>query len=107
LDDTERDTLKSVDRALGLPMQRMSYHVVDILAQSSGALFRWERQIHSIESAFSREPLPPDVVVAGPLKRPDEIGFEEGFDLIEFLLVLRSQLFVHDRISLRHPDGGS
>jgi hypothetical protein len=25
-------------------------------------------------------------VVAGPLERPDEIGFKEGFDLIELLL---------------------
>jgi hypothetical protein len=24
-------------------MERMSYHVVDFLAQGSGALFRWER----------------------------------------------------------------
>jgi hypothetical protein len=63
--------------------------------------------MHSIESAFGREPLPPDAVVAGPLKRPDEIGFEEGFDLIKFLLVFRSQLFVRDRVSLRHPDGRS
>jgi hypothetical protein len=53
------------------------------------------------------EPLPPDVVVAGPLKRTDEIGFKEGFDLIEFLLVFRSQLFVRDRVPLRHPGGGS
>jgi hypothetical protein len=81
-------------------MQRMSYHVVDFLAQSSGVLFRWERYIYSIKSAFEREPLPPDAVVAVPLKRPDEIGFEEGFDLIKFLLVFRSQLFVHDRVSL-------
>jgi hypothetical protein len=29
-------------------------------------------------------------MVAGPLKRPDEIGFKEGFDLIEFLLVFKS-----------------
>jgi hypothetical protein len=53
------------------------------------------------------EPLPPDVVLAGPLKRPNEIGFKEGFDLIEFLLVFRRQLFVHDRVPLRHPGGGS
>jgi hypothetical protein len=38
--------------------------------------------------------------VAGPLKRPDEIGFKEGFDLIEFLLVFRSQLFMRDRVPL-------
>jgi hypothetical protein len=56
--------------------------------------------MHSIESAFGREPLPPDAVVAGPLKRPDEIGFEEGLDLIKFLLVFRSQLFVSDWVSL-------
>jgi hypothetical protein len=46
-------------------------------------------------------------VVAGPLKRPDEIGFKEGFDLIEFLLVFRSQLLVRDWVSLRHPGSGS
>jgi hypothetical protein len=46
-------------------------------------------------------------MVAGPLKRPDEIGYGEGFDLIEFLLVFRSQLFIRDQVSLRHPDGGS
>jgi hypothetical protein len=46
-------------------------------------------------------------MVAGHLKRPDEIGFKEGFDLIEFLLVLRSQLFVRDWVPLRHPDDGS
>jgi hypothetical protein len=45
-------------------------------------------------------------VVVGPLKRPDEIDFEEGFDLIEFLLVFKSQL-VRDRVSLRHPNAGS
>jgi hypothetical protein len=52
--------------------------------------------MHPIESAFRRKPLPPDVVVAGPLERPDEIGFKEGFDLIELLLVFRSQFFVRD-----------
>jgi hypothetical protein len=77
--------LKRVHQALGVLMQRMSYHVVD----------------------FGREPLPPDAVVAGPPKRPDETGFEEDFDIIEFLLVFRSQLFVRDRVSLRHPDEGS
>jgi hypothetical protein len=107
LDDAQRDTLKSVYQALGVPMQRMSYHVVDFLAQSSGALLRRERKIHSIESVFGREPLPPDAVVVGPLKRPDEISFKEGFDLIEFLLVFRSQLFVRDRVRPRHLDGGS
>jgi hypothetical protein len=43
LDDAQHDTLKSVYQALGVSMQRMSYHVVDFLAQSSGALLRWER----------------------------------------------------------------
>ena len=33
-------------------------------------------------------------MVAGPLERTDEIGFELSFDLIVFLLVLWSQLFV-------------
>jgi hypothetical protein len=46
-------------------------------------------------------------VVAGPHKRPDEIGFEEGFDLIEFLHVFRSQLLIRDWVSLQHPDGRS
>jgi hypothetical protein len=107
LDDAQRDMLKSVYQALGVPMERMSYHVVDFLAQGSGALFRRERYIHPIESAFGREPLPLDVVVAGPLERPDEIGFKEGFDLIEFLLVFRSQFFVRDWVPLRHPNNGS
>jgi hypothetical protein len=43
LDDAQRDTLKSVYQALRVLMQRMSYHVVDFLVQSSGAVFRWER----------------------------------------------------------------
>jgi hypothetical protein len=43
LDDAQRDTLKSVYQALRVPMERMSYHIVDFLAQGSGALFRWER----------------------------------------------------------------
>jgi hypothetical protein len=106
LDNVQRDTLKSIYQALRVPMERMSYHVVDFLAQGSGALFRRERYIHPIESAFGREPLPLDAVVVGPLKRPDEIDFEEGFDLIEFLLVFKSQL-VRDRVSLRHPNAGS
>jgi hypothetical protein len=46
-------------------------------------------------------------MVAGPLKRPNEISLKEGFDLVEFLLVFRSQLFVCDRVPLRHPDGES
>jgi hypothetical protein len=46
-------------------------------------------------------------VVLGPLERPDEIGFEEGFDLIEFLFVFRSQFFVRDWVPLRHLNGGS
>jgi hypothetical protein len=43
LDDAQCDTLKSVYQALGVPMERMSHHVVDFLAQGSGALFRRER----------------------------------------------------------------
>jgi hypothetical protein len=43
LDDAKRDKLESVYQALGVPMQRMSYHVLDFLAQTSGALFRRER----------------------------------------------------------------
>jgi hypothetical protein len=46
-------------------------------------------------------------MVAGPLKRTDEIDFEEGFDLNEFLLVFRSHFFVRGRVSLQHPDDGS
>jgi hypothetical protein len=43
LDDAQRDTLKSIYQALGVSMERMSYHVVDSLAQGSGVLFRQER----------------------------------------------------------------
>jgi hypothetical protein len=107
LDDAQRDTLKSIYQALGVLMERMSYHVVDFLAHGSGALFQREILIHSIDSAFGREPVPPDAVVAGPLERPDEIGFKEGFDLIELLLVFRSQFFVRDWVPLRHPNGRS
>jgi hypothetical protein len=39
LDDVQRDTLKSIYQALRVLMERMSYHVVDFLAQGSGALF--------------------------------------------------------------------
>jgi hypothetical protein len=39
LHDTQHDTLKSIYQALGVPMEKMSYHVVDFLAQGSGALF--------------------------------------------------------------------
>jgi hypothetical protein len=46
-------------------------------------------------------------MVAGPLERPDEIGFKEGFDLIKLLLVFRSQFFIRDWVPLQHPDGGS
>jgi hypothetical protein len=35
--------LKSVYQALGVPMERISYHVVDFLAQGSGVLFQRER----------------------------------------------------------------
>jgi hypothetical protein len=38
LDDAQRGTLKSIYQALGVPMERMSYHVVDFLVQSSGVL---------------------------------------------------------------------
>jgi hypothetical protein len=105
--DAQCDTLKSVYQALGVPMERMSYHVVDFLMQGSSALFIWERWNHPIESTFGREPLPPDAVVAGPLKRLDEIGFNEGFDLIKLLLVFRSLFFVRDWVPIRHPDNGS
>jgi hypothetical protein len=37
-------------------------------------------------------------VVAGSLKRADEIGFEESLDLIILLLVLSKQLLVRDWI---------
>jgi hypothetical protein len=67
-------------------MERMSYHVVDFLAQGSGALFRRGRLIHPIESAFGPEPLPPDAVVVGPLERPDEISFKEALISSNFCL---------------------
>ena len=35
-------------------------------------------------------------MVAGPLKRADGIGFELSFDLIVFLLMFQSQLFIRD-----------
>src|SRR6185503_16797327 len=35
-------------------------------------------------------------MVAGPLKRADEIGFQQSFDLIILLLVFRRELFIHD-----------
>jgi hypothetical protein len=41
--------------------------------------------------------------VAGPLERPDEIGFKEGFDLIELLLVFRSQFFLRDIVGVEGP----
>ena len=34
----------------------------------------------------------------GPLERADEVGFELSFDLIVFLLVFWSQLFIRDRV---------
>jgi hypothetical protein len=43
LDDAQRDTLKSVYQALRVPMERMSYHVVDFLAQGFGVLFQRKR----------------------------------------------------------------
>ena len=38
-------------------------------------------------------------MVAGPLERANEIGFELSFDLIVFLLVFWSQLFMRDRFA--------
>src|SRR6185436_12692383 len=35
-------------------------------------------------------------MVAGPLKRADEIGFQQSFDLIVLLLVFRRELFIRD-----------
>src|SRR6185369_13362897 len=35
-------------------------------------------------------------MVAGPLKRADEIGFQQSFDLIILLLVFRRELFICD-----------
>src|SRR6185312_8525503 len=35
-------------------------------------------------------------MVAGLLKRADEIGFQQSFDLIILLLVFRRELFIHD-----------
>jgi hypothetical protein len=46
-------------------------------------------------------------MVAGLLKRADEISFEESLDLIVFLLVLSRQLLVCDWILPHHPDSRS
>ena len=35
-------------------------------------------------------------MVAGPLKRADEIGFQQSFDLVILLLVFRRELFIRD-----------
>src|SRR6185437_3744842 len=35
-------------------------------------------------------------MVAGPLKRADDIGFQHSFDLIILLLVFRRKLFIRD-----------
>src|SRR6185295_13815497 len=40
-------------------------------------------------------------MVAGPLKRADEIGFQESFDLIILLLVFRRELFIRDGLGSR------
>src|SRR6185436_16987706 len=40
-------------------------------------------------------------MVAGPLKRADEIGFQQSFNLIILLLVFRTELFVRDGLGSR------
>src|SRR6185436_9660237 len=35
-------------------------------------------------------------MVVGPLKRADEIGFQQSFDLIILLHMFRRELFIHD-----------
>src|SRR6185436_5666606 len=40
-------------------------------------------------------------MVAGPLKRADEIGFQQSFDLIILLLVFRRELFIRDGLGSR------
>src|SRR6185369_12848703 len=37
-------------------------------------------------------------MAAGPLKRADEIGFQQSFDLIILLLVFRRELFIRDEL---------
>jgi hypothetical protein len=46
-------------------------------------------------------------VMAGLLKRADEIGFEESLDLVVFLFVFSRQLLVRDQIISHHPASGS
>src|SRR6185312_12450040 len=75
LNDAMRHALELVHQALRVPMQRMGHHVVHFLTQGPGMLLWWYRQIHVVESAFRRELLPLNAMVAGPLKRADEIGF--------------------------------
>ena len=74
----------------------MSHHVINFLAQSSSTVFRRDRQIHFIENAFGREPFPTNAMLTGPLKRADEIGFEDSLDVIILLLVLIRQIVVRD-----------
>jgi hypothetical protein len=76
-------------------MEQMS-HIVDFLMQSPGVLFRGHREIHLIKSDLGREPLSPDAMFAGPLKRVDEVGFKKNLDLIILSLVFWRKLFICD-----------
>ena len=96
LDDAMRHALELVHQALRAPMKRMGHHVVHLLTQGPGALLLWYRKIYVVESAFRREPLPLNAMVVGPLKRADEIGFQQSFKLIILLLVFRRELFIRD-----------
>ncbi|KAK1680937.1 hypothetical protein QYE76_041785 [Lolium multiflorum] len=74
----------------------MSHHIINFLAQGSGAFLRRERQIYSIERAFGCESFEPNAMCTGPFERADEIGFEESLKLIILLLVIFRQIFVLD-----------
>ena len=59
------------------------------------ALQMVQTNLHCQERLLVRT-LPPDAMVAGPLKRADEIGFQQSFNLIILLLVFRRELFIRD-----------
>ncbi|KAK1628905.1 hypothetical protein QYE76_003220 [Lolium multiflorum] len=74
----------------------MSHHVVDFLSQGSGTFLRRERQIQPFEDALWRESFEPDAVRTGLLKGADELGFNDGLQLIVLLLVFRREILVCD-----------
>ncbi|KAK1695361.1 hypothetical protein QYE76_012058 [Lolium multiflorum] len=67
----------------------------------SGTFLRRERQIQSLKHAFGCESFEPNAVRMSFLERADEIGFEDGLELVIFLLVLCRQIFVLERF-VRH-----